>query len=74
MGSTIGDIAFRISKLRTGSYFPSLLEPRRRAEKALLAVVQQAYIEGVSTRKVDDLLQAMGLTGIDKSRVSRICQ
>jgi len=50
------------------------LEPRRKAEHALLAVVQQAYIEGVSTRKVDDLLQAMGLTGIDKSRVSRIFQ
>ena len=70
----VGDIALRIPKLRTGSYFPSLLEPRRKAEHALLAVVQQAYIEGVSTRKVDDLLRAMGLTGIDKSRVSRICQ
>jgi putative transposase len=69
-----GDIALRIPKLRQGSYFPSLLEPRRRAEQALLAVVQQAYIEGVSTRKVDDLLQALGLTGIDKSQVSRICK
>lgn len=69
-----GEIELRIPKLRSGSYFPSLLEPRRRAEKALLAVVQQAYVEGVSTRKVDDLLQALGLTGIDKSRVSRICQ
>jgi transposase-like protein len=56
------------------TYFPSLLEPRRRSEKALLAVVQQAYVEGVSTRRVDDLLQALGLTGIDKSRVSRICK
>lgn len=51
-----GEIELRIPKLRSGSYFPSLLEPRRRAEKALLAVVQQAYVEGVSTRKVDDLL------------------
>lgn len=70
----VGDIPLRIPKLRQGSYFPSLLEPRRRAEQALLAVVQQAYIAGVSTRKVDDLLQALGLTGIDKSQVSRICQ
>lgn len=70
----VGDINLRIPKLRSGSYFPSLLEPRRRAEQALLAVVQQAYVEGVSTRKVDNLLQAMGLTGIDKSQVSRICK
>jgi transposase-like protein len=70
----VGEIPLRIPKLRTGSYFPSLLEPRRRSEKALLAVVQQAYIQGVSTRKVDDLLRALGLTGIDKSKVSRICQ
>jgi len=70
----VGEIDLRIPKLRQGSYFPSLLEPRRRAEKALLAVVQQAYIEGISTRKVDDLLQALGLTGIDKSKVSRICK
>jgi len=70
----VGEVQLRIPKLRTGSYFPSLLEPRRRAEKALLAVVQQAYVEGVSTRKIDDLLQALGLTGIDKSEVSRICK
>ena len=70
----VGEINLRIPKLRSGSYFPSLLEPRKRAEQALLAVVQQAYVEGVSTRKVDDLLQAMGLTGIDKSQVSRICK
>jgi transposase-like protein len=69
-----GDIPLRIPKLRQGNYFPSLLEPRRQAEQALLAVVQQAYIEGVSTRKVDDLLQALGLTGMDKSQVSRICK
>lgn len=70
----VGEINLRIPKLRSGSYFPSLLEPRRRAEQAMLAVVQQAYIEGVSTRKVDELLKAMGLTGIDKSQVSRICK
>jgi putative transposase len=70
----VGEIELRIPKLRTGSYYPSLLEPRKRAEQALLAVVQQAYVEGVSTRKVDDLLQAMGLSGIDKSQVSRVCK
>ena len=70
----VGEIPLRIPKVRDGSYFPSLLEPRRRSEKALLAVMQQAYVEGVSTRRVDDLLQALGLTGIDKSRVSRICK
>ena len=70
----VGEIGLQIPKLRKGSFFPSLLEPRRRTEKALLAVVQQAYIEGVSTRKVDDLLKALGLTGIDKSKVSRICK
>jgi transposase-like protein len=62
----VGEIPLRIPKMRDGTYFPSLLEPRRRSEKALLAVVQQAYVEGVSTRRVDDLLQALGLTGIDK--------
>ena len=70
----VGAVPLRIPKLRKGSYFPSLLEPRRRAERALLAVIQSAYVEGVSTRKVDELLQALGLTGIDKSRVSRICK
>jgi len=70
----VGEIDLRIPKLRAGSYYPSLLEPRKRAEQALLAVVQQAYVEGVSTRKVDDLLQALGLSGIDKSQVSRICK
>jgi len=74
LSTRVGELELRIPKLRTGSYFPSLLEPRRRAEKALVAVVQQAYIEGVSTRKVDDLLVALGLTGIDKSAVSRACQ
>ena len=70
----VGDVCLRIPKLRRGSYFPSLLEPRKRSEQALLSVVQSAYVEGVSTRKVDDLLQGLGLTGIDKSRVSRICR
>lgn len=70
----VGEIPLRIPKLREGSYFPSLLDPRRRAEKALLAVVQTAYVKGVSTRKVDDLLKALGLTGIDKSKVSRVCK
>jgi len=68
----VGEIDLRIPKLRQGTYFPSLLEPRKRSEKALLAVVQQAYSEGVSTRKVDDLVQALGLSGMDKSKVSRI--
>jgi putative transposase len=68
----VGEIDWHIPKLRQGSYSPSLLEPRRRAEQALLAVVQQASIEGVSVRRVDDLLKALGLTGIDKSAVSRI--
>lgn len=70
----VGEIELAIPKLRQGSYYPSLLEPRRPAEKALLAVVQEAYLKGVSTRKVDDLLKALGLTGIDKSKVSRICK
>ena len=70
----VGEIPLRIPKLREGSYFPGLLEPRRRAEEAFLAVVQTAYVKGLSTRKVDDLLKALGLTGIDKSKVSRICK
>jgi len=73
LDTRVGELSLRIPKVRQGSFFPSLLEPRRRAEKALLAVVQEAYVEGVSTRKVDDLVQALGLTGIDKSSVSRIC-
>jgi putative transposase len=70
----VGTVALAIPKLRQGSYFPSFIEPRRRVEKALLAVVQQAYIEGVSTRKVDDLLQGLGLDRLDKSLVSRTCK
>ena len=68
-----GTVALRIPKLRTGSYFPGFLEPRRMAEKALTAVIQEAYIQGVSTRSVDDLVQAMGMSGISKSQVSRLC-
>ncbi len=64
----------RIPKLRKGSYFPSFLEPRRMAEKALTAVIQEAYIQGVSTRSVDDLVRAMGATGVSKSQVSRLCE
>jgi putative transposase len=69
----VGTVELQIPKLREGSYFPTLLEPRRRSERALLAVVQQAYVEGVSTRRVDDLVQALGCEGISKSQVSRIC-
>ena len=69
-----GTVELRIPKLRKGSYFPTFLEPRRMAEKALTAVIQEAYIQGISTRSVDDLLQAMGGTGVSKSQVSRLCQ
>ena len=68
-----GTVALRIPKLRAGSYFPPFLEPRRTAEKALAAVIQEAYVQGISTRSVDDLVQAMGMTGISKSQVSRLC-
>src|SRR5450759_1960591 len=69
----VGTIGLSIPKVRDGSYFPSLLEPRRRAERALLAVVQEAYVLGVSTRRVEDLVEALGIAGISKSEVSRIC-
>jgi putative transposase len=68
-----GAVELRIPKLRKGSYFPGFLEPRRMAEKALIAMVQEAYVQGVSTRSVDDLVQAMGMSGISKSQVSRLC-
>jgi len=68
-----GTIALRIPKLRRGSYFPGFLEPRRSAEKALAAVVQEAYVQGISTRSVDELVKALGMTGISKSQVSRLC-
>jgi len=69
----VGSVALAIPRVRDGSYFPSLLEPRRRAERALLAVVQEAYLGGVSTRRVDDLVRALGIDGISKSEVSRMC-
>jgi putative transposase len=68
-----GTVELRIPKLRKGSYFPAFLEPRRLAEKALTAVVQEAYVQGISTRAVDDLVRAMGMEGISKSQVSRLC-
>lgn len=69
-----GSVELRIPRLRTGSYFPSFFEPRRSVEKALTAVIQEAYVHGVSTRSMDDLVQAMGGTGISKSQVSRLCE
>jgi len=68
-----GSVDLKIPKLRTGSYFPGFLEPRRTGEKALAAVIQEAYIQGVYTRSVDELVKAMGMTGISKSQVSRLC-
>ena len=68
-----GTVDLRIPKLRKGSYFPGFLEPRRMAEKALTAVIQEAYIQGISTRSVDDLVKALGMTGVSKSQVSRLC-
>lgn len=70
----VGSITLRVPRVRDGSYFPSLLEPRRRAERALVAVVQEAYVQGVSTRRVDELAQTLGLHGISKSQVSLLCQ
>lgn len=68
-----GTIELQIPKIRKGSYFPSLLEPRRKGERALSAVLQEAYVMGVSTRKVDDLVKALGISGVSKSEVSRVC-
>lgn len=74
VSTKLGTVHLRIPKLRTGSFFPSLLERRRRVDQALFAVVMEAYLHGVSTRKVDDLVKALGAdTGISKSEVSRIC-
>jgi transposase-like protein len=70
----VGTIGLQVPRVRQGGYFPSLLEPRKRAEQALVAVVREAYVQGVSTRKVDDLVKALGLDGISKSQVSRLCQ
>ena len=69
-----GSVELKIPKLRKGSYFPCFLEPRRVAEKALTAVIQEAYIQGISTRSVEDLVKAMGMSGISKSQVSRLCE
>jgi putative transposase len=74
METRAGTVELRIPKLRRGSYFPGFLEPRRMAEKALTAVIQEAYIQGISTRSVDDLVKAMGMSGISKSQVSRLCE
>lgn len=73
-GTRVGRIDLAIPKLRKGSYFPSFLEPRRTAEKALTAVIREAYVQGISTRLVDDLVKAMGGAGISKSQVSRLCE
>jgi len=70
----VGELELAIPKLRTGSYFPSFLEPRRRAEQALVAVVQEAYVNGISTRKVDRLVEQLGLQGMSKDTVSRLCR
>lgn len=68
-----GTVELRIPRLRKGSHFPGFLEPRRLAEKALTAVIQEAYIQGISTRPVDGLVKALGMSGISKSQVSRLC-
>ena len=70
----VGTVELKVPRVRDGGYFPSLLEPRRRAERALTAVVQEAYVHGVSTRKVDELVKALGMGGISKSRVSELCE
>src|ERR687884_449249 len=74
LDTRLGALQLRIPKLRQGSYFPPFLEPRKTSERALVAVIQEAWIGGVSTRRVDDLVQAMGLTGISKSTVSKLCK
>lgn len=74
LDTRLGTLQLRIPKLRQGSYFPAFLEPRKTSEKALVAVIQEAWVGGVSTRRVDDLVQAMGLSGISKSTVSKLCK
>jgi putative transposase len=74
LDTRLGSLQLRIPKLRQGSYFPPFLEPRKMSEKALVAVIQEAWIGGVSTRRVDELVQAMGLAGISKSTVSKLCK
>jgi len=68
-----GSVELKIPKLRQGSYFPEFLQPRRTAEKALTAVIQEAYVQGISTRSVDELVKALGMSGVSKSQVSRLC-
>jgi putative transposase len=70
----VGTIELTIPKLRTGSYFPSWLEPRRRAEQALVAMVAEAYLRGVRTRKVEGLVKTLGIASLSKSEVSRLCE
>ena len=70
----MGTLNLKIPKMRSAAYFPGFLEPRKTVEKALVAVIQEAWIAGVSTRKVDELVQAMGMTGISKSSVSKLCK
>ena len=70
----VGTLELRVPRVRDGSFFPGLLEPRKRAERALVATVREAYVQGVSTRRVDDLVKALGLDGISKSQVSRLCE
>ena len=70
----VGSIELKIPKVSAGAYFPSLLEPRRRVEKAMHAVIVEAYVKGISTRKVDDFVRALGIEGISRSEVSRICK
>jgi putative transposase len=74
LDTRLGPLQLRVPKLRQGSYFPPFLEPRKMTEKALVAVIQEAWVGGVSTRRVDDLIQAMGLSGISKSQVSKLCK
>src|SRR5881398_1856426 len=74
LDTRLGSLQLRIPKLRQGSYFPPFLEPRKTSEKALVAVIQEAWVSGVSTRRVDELVQAMGLSGISKSTVSKLCK
>ena len=68
-----GSVALRIPRLRQGSYFPGFLQPRRGVDRAMIAVIQEAYIQGISTRAVDDLVRALGMSGVSKSQVSRLC-
>ena len=70
----VGTLELRVPRVRDGSFFPGMLEPRKRAERALVATVREAYVQGVSTRRVDDLVKALGLDGISKSQVSRLCE